>query len=411
MHCSYAETPHKHDIKAALIAQIRRACLDAGCREHDRAAPRRDDDRPTVVVVTEHFADGHSVHRTHSRAVRALKASFRVVGVCYPGQVSPPIEEIFDEIITYPTLDFLETVRQTADAILERRPAMVLHLGVGMSPLVIALASLRLAPVQACSHGHTATTLSPAIDAMILPEDFIGSPDVWSERLALVPFEAMPYTPRQDVDVPSLVARGRAERKAGVIKVAVAASIMKLNPPFFAALAAAAEAAATPLEYHFFPLAAVGLALAGLKQQLTERLPGAVVHGELPYPEYMERLAGCDVFVCPFPYGNMNSIIDAFRLGLPGVCLDGPEAHAHADVAFFARAGLPPELAARTRDDYIAAIARLADDAEWRRTCTEAVERADLEAAFYTGKDHLFCEVVEALVAPVLARPALAGAA
>ena len=44
----------------------------------------------------------------------------------------------------------------------------------------------------------------------------------------------------------------------------------------------------------------------------------AVVHEEPPYEAYAERLAACDFFVCPFPYGNMNSIVDAALLGLPG---------------------------------------------------------------------------------------------
>ena len=36
----------------------------------------------------------------------------------------------------------------------------------------------------------------------------------------------------------------------------------------------------------------------------------------------------------------MNSLFDAFQVGLPGVCLDGAEPHAHADVAIFARAAI-----------------------------------------------------------------------
>jgi predicted O-linked N-acetylglucosamine transferase (SPINDLY family) len=72
----------------------------------------------------------------------------------------------------------------------------------------------------------------------------------------------------------------------------------------------------------------------------------------------------------PFPYGNMNSIIDAFQLGLPGVCLDGIEAHAHADAAFFARIALPAELIAGSVDDYVAAAVKLIDDEAWRAHCT-----------------------------------------
>jgi hypothetical protein len=50
-----------------------------------------------------------------------------------------------------------------------------------MSAHAIVLALLRLAPVQCASFGHSATTMSPAVDAMILPEDFIGAPDCLGE--------------------------------------------------------------------------------------------------------------------------------------------------------------------------------------------------------------------------------------
>lgn len=411
MHCSYAETPRKHDFKADIMLQMRRALVEAGCPEWDPSKPLADAGKPTIFVTTEHFAAGHSVHRTHSRAVRALRERFNVVGLLYSAHVSDAIGDVFDEIVTYQGGEFFQSVRIAAEAILQRKPVMVFHLGVGMSPYVIALASLRLAPLQACSFGHTATTRSEVIDEMILPEDFMGSPECFSEHLTLVPPASMPYEPRAGVDIEGILERANAARPKDVIRVGVAAAIMKLNPPFFRALREAAEKAKAKIEYHFFPLAGVGLAHAELKRRLIDRLPGAVVHQELPYEEYMEKLATCAFFLCPFPYGNMNSIIDALRLGLPGVCLDGPEAHAHADVAYFARAGLPAELATSTREGYVAAIVRLADDAKWLAKCTAAARKADLENGFYRGEEHLFCEAVERLVAQYAPRPAMASGA
>ena len=121
---------------------------------------------------------------------------------------------------------------------------------------------------------------------------------------------------------------------------------------------------------------------------------------ETPHERYMERFAECDLFLCPFPYGNMNSIIDAFQLGVPGVCLDGMEAHAHADAAFFARIGLPAELVAGSVDDYVAAAIKLIDDEPWRAHCTDIVGNADLEAAFFGGEPALFSAAIEKLIWP-----------
>lgn len=409
MHCSYAMTQRKHAIKADIMAQMRTVCLEAGCPE--MAADRKPDPhrKPTIVVVTEHFPDGHSVYRTHSRSVRALKERFHVVGVCYQNQIGPDMTSCFDEIILYPGEDYLPAVKATAEEILARNPDIVFFLGVGMSAHAIALASLRLAPVQCVSFGHTATTMSPVIDYMILPEDFVGARDVYSEKLLAVAPHAMPYEPRRDAE--SQIAETRA-RKAGEdkpdakVRVAIPASVMKLNPRFFAALADMAKNAKSELEFHFFPLAAVGIAHVELTRAVHEAVPNAIVHREAQYPLYMELLGLCDFFVCPFPYGNMNSIIDAVRLGLPGVCLDGAEAHAHADVAFFARMGLPGDLAASTVEEYVAAGVRLADDWAWRKHCRDLALASDLDAAFFKGDERLFCRMMEGLLAKETA-PAL----
>jgi predicted O-linked N-acetylglucosamine transferase (SPINDLY family) len=135
----------------------------------------------------------------------------------------------------------------------------------------------------------------------------------------------------------------------------------------------------------------------------------AIVHGELPHEAYRERLNQCDLFLSPFPYGNMNSIIDCFELGLPGVCLDGAEPHSRADGAFFARIGLPKELVAQTIEDYVEAAVRLIEDGEWRAYCRTIVTNADLDAAFLTGNARLFCTAIEDLISSRTGAPAEGG--
>jgi hypothetical protein len=408
MHASYALSPRKHEIKGEIIAQMQRAALEAGCEEwRAPARPRALEEwsrRRTIVVTTENFLEGHSVWRTHSIAIEALRRRFRVVGTVQKEQLSAPIEALFDEALSYPQqLPFLEAVKRTADDIRAREPAMVLHLGVGMSPMVIALASLRLAPVQAASFGHTATTKSPAIDYMVLPDDIVGDPAAFGETLAPVPARAMPYRKRTDVDYAVVRARGEASRagRAGgsVVRIAVPASAMKLGPPLFGALARSAAQAAAPVEFHFFPLACAGLGYDELKRRIAARLPRAIVNPELPYADYIAELAACDFFVSPFPYGNMNSIVDAALVGLPGICLDGPEAHAHADAAYFARLGFPAELTTQTVEAYVAAIARLASEPEWLAECRKITAEADLDAAFFEGDARIFARAIEDLIA------------
>lgn len=393
MHCSYAFTPAKHAIKGPLIAQMRRACLEAGCVEWQAGGPRRPEERPTVVVVVEHLRVGHSVFRTHGRAVAGLRERFHVVGVFQHGLVDDASEALFDECIHIPRGNFLAAVRHTARAIVERAPALVFHLGVGMTSHTIALASLRLAPVQCTSFGHTSTTMSPAIDYMILPEDFAGTSEVHSEKVVTVPLEAMPYAPIRQAMPPRAA-------PDGTVRIAVAASAMKLNPALFDVFARIENAAKAPVEFHFLSLGAAGLAYVQLVRAVRARLKSAVVFPESSHETYMERLARCDFFLSPFPYGNMNSLFDAFQVGLPGVCLDGAEPHAHADVAIFARAGLPAALSTTTIDGYVAAALRLIDDSTWREHCRDVVGAADLDRLF-GGAPEVFAAAIAGLIAPL----------
>ena len=404
MHCSYAAAPDRHAVKAPMMAQMHRALMQAGAHEYDPAMPPPAG-RPTIVVTCENFSFGHSIWRTHSKAVTALKARFRVVGFMHAGQISPEVAACFDEVVAYEREGtFLGVALSVAADILGRRPALVLHLGVGMSPIVIALAALRLAPVQAASFGHTATTASPAVDWMLLPDDFVGDPALFTERLLRLPPSAMPYRVREGFDYTAARRRAAAARsEGGPARIAVPASAMKLNPPFFDALAEAAALARRPVELHVFPLGCVGLGFAELQRRLGERLPFAVVHEELLYDAYAERLAACDFFVCPFPYGNMNSIVDAALLGLPGVCLDGPEAHAHADVAYFRRMGLPEALVTATPADYVAAIVRLVDDPAWLAHCRAAAAAVGPDHPFFGGDASLFADAVWRLADPARA--------
>lgn len=398
MQSSYAMSARKHAIKADIIAQMRAFCLKAGCAELTTPPPRNA--KPTVVVTTEGFGIGHSVFRTHSKAVRSLRERFHVVGLCFQASLNAPaVRDCFDQVLFYPSGDFMDVMRIVAQQVIALKPAMTLQLGVGMSPHTIALASLRLAPVQCASFSHTATTMSPFVDHMVIPDTFVSAKDRFSEPLLLLPMEAMPYASRAEGDDISAEARSAPPRRRGkddVIRIALPAAIMKLNPHLFDAVARIVEQASRPTEVHFFPLGGVGLGYAALQRAV--KIKNAVVHRELDYRTYLRQVAACDFFLSPFPYGNVNSVVDAIRVGVPGVCLDGPEPHAHADTAFFSRADLPSELIAHSVDGYVANAVRLIDDLQWLDHCREAAASADFETRLYNGQPAQFCDAMAALL-------------
>ena len=303
------------------------------------------------------------------------------------------MDECFDEIMEAPGGDIVSGARLAVDLILACRPDVVFHTGVGLSGRIIALAALRLAPLQCVSFGHTATTMSPQIDAFILPEDFIGSREAFSESVLGLPMEAFPYEPRAERHV----TQDRASRSA--VHIGVPASLPKLNAGLLTALGEIAARASKPVVFEFFPLGAAGLAGLDLTLALAAALPGAIAHREMSHELYLEALGRCDFFLSPFPYGNMNSILDAMEAGLPGVCLDGAEPHSHADAAYFHRLGLPCGWVARDVGGYIAAALAFVDSADCLGEARALVAGLDWRRIFCNGDETLLGQALLAELA------------
>jgi hypothetical protein len=186
--------------------------------------------------------------------------------------------------------------------------------------------------------------------------------------------------------------------KSDRIEIAVPGTIMKLNPTLFETLRRIRDTALRPCHFTFFTGFAHGLAFAELSKQITLVLPDATVNPNLYYQKYCEELAKCEFTLNPFPYGNMNTVMESVALGLPGVCLDGAESHAHTDGAIYARLGLPACLNTQSIDDYVTQAVRLIDDGDWLAHCRDLATRAPFDAKFYEGDESLFCDAVYNLI-------------
>ena len=127
-------------------------------------------------------------------------------------------------------------------------------------------------------------------------------------------------------------------------------------------------------------------------------MPETVAHPETPHQAYLDALAACDLFLSPFPYGNMNSIIDAVAAGLPGVCMDGEQPHSRADAAIFARLGLPEAWVARNVEDYVAAALALIDDPGSLAEARSLVAATDWRGRFCDGDETLLAKALLGLL-------------
>ncbi len=392
MHCSYADTPRRHAIKASINRLVRKKLLKQGITDLIHQ-PRRPDgqEKPVMMVVLEWFNDAHSIFRTHSASLRAARERFRVVGIGQAGLVDESGRSVFDEHleIAGDTVDF---VREQANRI---RPDILYYPAFGMFPHSIYLTNLRLAPLQIVSYGHPATSMSPHIDCFVLPEDWIGDPACFSERLLPMPEQAMPFVPssRARPIEPTL------DAAPDIVRIAIAATPMKLNPRFLDALTRIRRGTTRPVQFHFFMGLAQGMVYLEVQQFLRAYLPDAVIHAHLPYDAYMTRLNTCDLYLNPFPFGNTNGIVDVTSVGLVGVCKTGPEVLEHIDGALFKRLDLPQWLIANTVDEYVAAAVRLITDTKLRLSLRRRLIERGGSKVLFEGTPERFGEALEALLA------------
>lgn len=404
MHCSYALRPDKHAIKRSINALVRAKLLANGFRDISEAPPPRE--KPVLLCIVEWFGAGHSIYRTHSLSLEALKTRYHVVGISLRDASEELTRHVFDEVHVLPRVEILESVR-AAHALAERlRPDVVYYPSIGMFPDAIFLCNLRLAPVQMAALGHPATTHSPFIDYVLVEEDYLGDPRCFSERVVALPAAAIPYRP--PAGCPALAAEIRVA--PDLVRIAVAASLMKINASFLEALGRIAAQSKTRVEFHIFSLAAHGLAKTHLQNAVRRFLHGNfVVYPALPYERYLHGINSCDMFLNPFPFGNTNGIVDTIRQGLPGVCLTGPEVHSHIDEGLFRRFGLPEWMVARSIDDYVRAAVRLAENSSEREELSRRIQQTDPDTILFEGNPELFAQAVAWLQATHRGHAALGG--
>ncbi|HBI5523678.1 TPA: cobalt ABC transporter permease [Salmonella enterica subsp. enterica serovar Welikade] len=425
MHCSYADLAGKHDIKRSLNALVRRTLLrqgfydlaprsESGESVGETSAPERrqgkkqkkrgagcdvseDSGKPVMLVVVEHFTSQHSVWRTHSVALRALRSRFSLHGIALAGSVDEVSEKLFDVCYRLPGEEALKEAWLLARHL---KPSVVYYAGIGMFPFTIYLSNLRLAPLQLVGLGHGASTFCEYLDGFVVEEDFVGDPACFSEPVLRVPSNGMPFVPpAQTVRVVAERSPFEERRQARApfslpVRVAVCASIMKINPGFLATLAEIQARSRVPVQFCFYIGFAQGLTLNYLQEAILSVLPEAEVNAHMAVQDYQKALNSCELFANPFPYGNMNGVVDVVRQGLPGVCLSGPEIHAHIDEGLFRRLGLPEALIARDREGYVRAVLRLAEDTAWREKLQKQLRENDPEQVLFQGYPEKFVDVV-----------------
>lgn len=397
--CSYADAPRKHQLKRVLNAAIVQSLAAAAPRA---PAPlplavrqAAGDARPRLVVPVEWaFSEGGAMYRCYAPVLRDLRRHFFTIGLGERRIADPSLAALFDQYADFEALcpgGELDT-NTLAAAIRAMNPSLLFYPSVGMLRTVIQLANLRLAPVQAMSVGHPASSMSPAMDYVLTEAAYVGSPDIFSERAILASRGAMTF------GAPPIAPPAEEMPAADRIDIAIPAVGHKVGWPFLAALREVERHARRPVTFHFFTGLA-GTSFIEMALQIHRVLPSAKLYAMTSYDRYIDAIRRCHLHAASFPFGGTNSVIDSLRLGLPVVALEGNEVHERVDAAFLRQIGMD-ELVASTAAGYIDILAALVDDPEHLRALRRRIlgEGRVASELMGRGRPEEFSDALAALV-------------
>jgi len=259
------------------------------------------------------------------------------------------------------------------------RPDVLIYPEIGMEPVALKLASLRLAPVQAVSWGHPETTGLPSMD-YYLSADGLEPPGAqahYSEKLVRLPhlgsfFERSRFAPAltegedrsDDPAVPMLLCPGVPFKYAPQndrVLVEIARRLEKCRLVFFTH---PSREQSEKLRHR--------LASAFDAQGLNSERYVTFVSW-LSKPRFHGMLARATLFLDTIGFSGFNTALHAVGRGLPIVAWEGRFMRGRFASGILDRMGLR-ELVAATQQDYIDLAVRLALDAGHRAAVSQQIE-------------------------------------
>jgi len=273
------------------------------------------------------------------------------------------------------------SVEEWVRSIVSQRLDVLIYSEIGMDPITLRLASLRLAPVQAATWGHPETTGLPTIDYYLSAEylEPAGAEAYYTESLVKLPglgvcYEPLPV-PYTDPDLPALgIDAGRPvllnpgtpfkySPRYDRVFVEIARRIGNCQLVFFTG------------PWH------------GISTLLCRRLRTAFSASGLDFDQHVRfvrwlnraefhgLMRRADVFLDPIGFSGFNTAIEAVECGLPIVTREGRFMRGRLASAILDRMKLS-DLVAKSENEYIDLAVKLAGDADYRNSVRMRMEQA-----------------------------------
>jgi predicted O-linked N-acetylglucosamine transferase (SPINDLY family) len=274
-----------------------------------------------------------------------------------------------------------QDLEKWAASLARHAPDVIIYPEVGIDPMTVRLASLRLASVQVATWGHPETTGLPTIDYYVSSEALEpdGADAYYTERLVRLPnlgcrFRrvATAATPpelsllRLDADTPLLVCPGVPFKYAPRHDWVFPEIARRLGKCRFVFFRTRAELLSQRLERRLQAVfAARGLAY----ERFVAFMPWQPASG------FLGVLQRADVYLDTIGFSGFNTALYAVEAGLPIVCREGRFLRGRLASAIVRRLGLP-ELVTPTEEAYVELAVRLASDRAYRQSVRERMEKA-----------------------------------
>jgi predicted O-linked N-acetylglucosamine transferase (SPINDLY family) len=299
-------------------------------------------------------------------------------------------------------------LRQWLEAILDAQPDVLLYPEIGMDPLTVKLASMRVAPVQVTTWGHPETSGLPTIDYYLSGEDFepAGAQANYTERLVALPHLSSFVQPAKIEAVsPDLDKWGVDARTPLLI---CPGTPFKYAPQHDAIFPEIARRLGRCRFIFFTPGQAVALC-----EKLRRRLRAAFDRSGLGFDEFVTfipwlskgefygLLQRADVYLDTLGFSGFNTALQAVECGLPIVTREGRFLRGRLASGILKCMGLS-DLVAPSAEEYIRLAVSLARDAEYRE-----VVRARIRASRHVLFEDLApIRALEAFLVQVASVPA-----
>lgn len=359
MYTTYSSSFGKDTIKATIHKLISGAIIKVSDQKALNFCRNSIRDLPRVAVIHEYFSDTHVMMRCHLPIISELDANFDVYNLTWSNEVYTESAKKVEKVITCE-----DNISSIIATLKELQPDVILYPSVGMNTLVIALASLRLAPLQLQLFGHPSSTNSPVIDGSLHNNElgFVNSgPEVFSTYEGYRAGMYMPFTLKP---ISEDVKNKPVSKLSGNLNVSINAKIMKLCPEFMMFLRKVNWPENTIL--NFFP-AETGIEFLGCTNTIQRYFPKAKVHQMTDYETFMREMSTQDLAICAFPFGNTNGILDCLHLSLPTFVLKGREICSAPESQILTAYGLDDYIY-RNKSSLTAAVEKFLLDANWRES-------------------------------------------